>query len=203
MSARRLLATAALLATATLAVTACDPNNPGADAPPATAAPSASASSSAQPTASAQPSGKPSAKPTTAHSGSAKPTGKGTPTADCTTAAQHPGHKVINVTAATATQVTATPTRFVCGPTIDDDGYYQPIGGTASYTFAPGATAELFVQGDASGPRSVPLTQFANHAGDCAHQRPVPEPYSCFGGNYDITVDGSGRITKISELYHP
>ena len=52
-------------------------------------------------------------------------------------------------------------------------------------------------------PKAVGLAEFATHAEDCAHHREVPEPYGCFGGNYDITVDSAGRITKISELFHP
>jgi hypothetical protein len=207
MSAHRLLAIGALLATTTLALTACDPNATSGDAPPATAAATASTSAGAQPTGAATPSatptGRSTAKPTASHSASARPSGKATPTADCTAAAQKAGHKVINATAATATQVTATPTRFVCGPTVDDDGYYQPTGAAVSYTFAAGASAELFVMTEGMGPKSVPLAQFATHVGACAHQQPVPEPYSCFGGNYDITVDAAGHITKISELYHP
>ncbi|GAA5003725.1 hypothetical protein [Kitasatospora paranensis] len=209
MSAHRLLAVSALLATTTLALTACDPTGTSADAPAANASTAATASTStgARPTgagtAGATPTGKSTTKPTASRSAGAKPSGKATPTADCTAAAQKAGHKVINVSAATATQVTATPTRFVCGPTVDDDGYYQPTGAAVSYTFAAGAGAELFVMTEGMGPKSVTLAQFATHAGACAHQQPVPEPYSCFGGNYDITVDAAGHITKISELYHP
>ncbi|MEV7176908.1 hypothetical protein [Kitasatospora sp. NPDC093679] len=211
MSARRLIATAALLGAATLALTACDPNGTGAD----TAAPGAGTTASAAPSSSAtsaptgsatpttKPSTRPSGKPSTGRTTTAKPSGSGKPAADCTAAAQRPGHKVINVTAATATKVTATPTRFVCGPDIDDDGYYEPTGAAGAYTFAPGATAELFAMSSTMSPKAVPLAEFATHAEDCAHNREVPQPYSCYGGNYDITVDSAGRITKISELFHP
>lgn len=223
MTIRRLTATAALLAAATLALTACDPNGTGTDS----AAPAAGASAPAAtttgstdgtassapsaPSASSAPSGSrkatgasstASAKPG-GHAGSTGPTGTAAPTADCTTAAQRPGHKVVNVTAATATTVTATPTRFVCGPEVENDGYYTPTGAATARTFAPGATASLFVMGDTMGPKAVSLTVFAQHAGDCAHNAEVPEPYSCYGGNYDITVDPAGRITSVTELFHP
>ncbi|PBC78914.1 hypothetical protein BX265_3705 [Streptomyces sp. TLI_235] len=211
MSARRLIATAALLGAATLALTACDPNGSGADtvAPAASdpasasASPSSAASSSSSP--SARPSGtaKASTRPSASHSGTAKPSGSGKPAVDCTAAAQRPGHKVVNVTAATAAKVTATQTRLVCGPDIDDDGYYEPTGAASAYTFAPGATAELFAMSSTMAPKAVSLAEFAAHAEDCAHDREVAAPYSCYGGAYDITVDSAGRITRISELFHP
>ncbi|MEV6207430.1 hypothetical protein [Kitasatospora sp. NPDC051914] len=202
MSARRLIATAALLGAATLALTACDPEaSAGADtaAPAASSSPSGAAATGTTASRSATPTAKPSASRST----TAKPGGKGTPAADCTTAAQRPGHKVVNVTAATASKVTATATRFVCGPEVENDGYYEATGAATSHTFAPGATAELFAMSSTMAPKAVGLAEFAAHAEDCAHHREVPEPYGCFGGNYDITVDSAGRITKISELFHP
>ncbi|GJF28362.1 hypothetical protein KNE206_10620 [Kitasatospora sp. NE20-6] len=211
MSAHRLIATAALLAAATLALTACDPDGTGPDAAPPAAGTTASTTAPApvSPTTSTgtTPSGTPSAKatvkPSAARSTDAKPSGTGTPTADCTTAAQHPGHKVVGVVAATATGVSATPTRFVCGPDIENDGYYATAGTARSYAFAPGATAELFAMGGVMAPQRVPLTDFAAHAEACAHNTTVAEPYACYGGFYDITTDSAGRITAVSELFHP
>ncbi|WP_052681476.1 hypothetical protein [Saccharothrix sp. ST-888] len=215
MSAQRPLVAATLLATAVLTLTAC-----GSDGKKAATAGSVSAAASAgSVVASAPPSGSAatsttastsasasaSAKPTASHSATARPTSTGKPTEDCTTAAQRPGHRVVNILGADvgASEVSATATKFICGPDVDNDGYYQSAGSPAAFRFASGAQGELVVLDDRVGERAVPLPQLLQHADACGHHRPVDRPYSCFGGNYDVTVDGSGRITHITELYHP
>ncbi|MEV4558363.1 hypothetical protein AB0K51_15420 [Kitasatospora sp. NPDC049285] len=203
MNTRRLLGTAALLTAAVATLTACDPSDapaaPGATAS-ATASATAGATPSTAPTASVKPtastSAKPSAaKPSASHTGAAP--------ANCTTAAQRPGHRVINVTAGTADKLTATATTFICGPDIDNDGYYQATGAASSYSFASGATAQLVTVSGAVGTGPVSVAALVQHVNDCAAHHEPAAPYSCFGGMYDITTDASGKITAITELYHP
>ncbi|GAA2817230.1 hypothetical protein GCM10010441_47260 [Kitasatospora paracochleata] len=208
MTAHRLLATTALLAGAVLALTACDPDGsaPAAQtsatastAPTASAAPTASPTASAGTAGTASPTATKAGKPATPTTGATK----AAPTPDCTAAAQHPGHKVINATSATATGLNARATRFVCGPQVDNDGYWEAVGSFGPYTFAAGATAELVTMTSGVGSAGVPLSVLVQHVNDCAAHREPPAPYNCFGGTYDITVDGAGHITRISELYHP
>lgn len=185
MTASRLLAAATLL-TATLTLAACGPEKTPSST---SASPSFSASATAPTSA---PVGA-SASPT----GSTHPSRSASPAADCTANAKHPGHQVINVTAASGTQLTATATNFICGPDVPDDGYYQVTGPASSYTLAPGAVTEIVVLG--SGPdmlHKISLDQFDAHVKECSG-------HGCFGNNYDITVDPAGHITHISELYHP
>lgn len=205
MNARRLLATAALL-TATAALTACDPagDPAGPTAAPTTTAATSSAAPSPAPTASrtgAAP--RPSASRTGATPRPSASRSSAAPQADCTTAAQRPGHRVINVTAATAGQLTATATVFVCGPDVDDDGYYQPTGGPSTLALAPGASAALVTMGAPEPTRAVPVATLVQHVNDCAAHREPAAPFNCFGGMYDITTDAAGRVTSATELYHP
>lgn len=192
MSLRRPLAATALLATAVLTLTSCYATaDPEPEPSPSVAA---SAGTSAAPTASAA---------TTVPAAPAA--SASAPAADCTAAAQHPGHEVIKADAATAARVTATGATYVCGPDVTDDGYYRASGSAADHPFAAGATAELVSTAGSGGvaTAAVPLATLVSHINDCAAQRGVAEPYGCFGGFYDITVDGSGAITAISEVYHP
>lgn len=208
MSATRLLTTVALLAAATLGLTACDDNSTGSSAPTTAAtAPSTLASVSAA-SAPASPTGHPSTAPKPSGSGrtaTSQPPAPKTPSADCTTRAQHPGHKVIDVVGVTpgSLQLKATATRFVCGPDVPDDGYYESAGAPASYQLAPGATADLMVLDAQSGPRPASVADLIKHASECIQGHDVARPYGCYGNMYDITVDSAGHITDISELYHP
>ncbi|MDH6124559.1 hypothetical protein [Kitasatospora sp. GP82] len=205
MSAHRPLVAAALLATTVLSLAAC-----GAGSTTSTAAASASPAVATSPSASATVPQQSSATPAISHTATAHPSApgkpaQGTPAADCTTAAQRPGHRVVNVVSGTAgsSEIAATATKFICGPNVDDDGYYQPAGSPTTFKIASGAQGELFTLGNTTATRGVPVAQLIQHADDCGHHRPVDRPYSCFGGNYDITVDVAGHITHISELYHP
>jgi len=204
MTVRRLLVTAALLSTAALTLTACD-----GDTPPAPAA-TTSVAQSTTPSTPSSPGAPTVSSAATNHSAaptkSASPKASGataTPAADCTARAQRPGHKVIQATAATTTGLTAAPTRIVCGPDVPNDGYYETAGAPGPYTFASGTTAELVSLGQDSPTRAVPLAALVQHLNDCAAHRNVLAPYDCYGGTYDVTLDASGRITRIVELYHP
>ncbi|WP_329569554.1 hypothetical protein [Kitasatospora sp. NBC_01266] len=232
MRNNRLLATTALLTAALgLSLTACGPDStPSAGAssartaaspstntdpgtsPSSPSAPSAAAPSAAPvanaPTPVALPTTRPSAKPTAskpAAKPTAAPTTPTTPTADCTANANHPGHTVINATVGWADpdRIGANATKFVCGPDVPNDGYYQPVNQNSSYTFAPGATAHLVGQYASEGGMNVSIDTLLTHIVHCTTNNPTGNPSPCYGNNYDITVDGSGRITSISELYHP
>ncbi|MDH6578973.1 hypothetical protein [Kitasatospora sp. MAP5-34] len=214
MPAPRLLATAALLATATLGLVACDPTTPVPTSSPSSSSASAPVTSSpvtpSSPSASTG-SGKPSSHPSTSRpstsrpSATARPSASTSPVADCTARAHTPGYQVINVVSVVSgsNQLNATQTKFICGADVPDDGYYEPVGAPSPYRFAPGATAELLVLGDSMKLSTVPLAQFLTTADVCAQNHDVARPYACFGSKYDITVDSSGQITHISELFHP
>lgn len=210
-AARRLLATAALLTAAVAALTACDPEGDQAATGPATAFTTAAASAPAAPSAShgaptPTASGHASTAATRAATASARPSAahsSAAPQADCTAAAQRPGHRVINVTAAAADRLTATGTVFVCGPEVDNDGYYRATGAATGYSFASGASARLVTVSGAVDSAPVSVAALVQHVNDCAADREPAAPYACFGGMYDITTDAAGRITSVTELYHP
>ncbi|WP_329582737.1 hypothetical protein OG500_22135 [Kitasatospora sp. NBC_01250] len=155
---------------------------------------------SSQPTS--QPTPHPTTKPTTAKPTAAAPT----PGSDCTAAANHPGHKVINATVAWGdpNRIGANATTFVCGPDVPNDGYYQAVAPNTGYTFAPGAKATLlgrYVSTDPS--TAVSITDLLTHINQCVQHPGADGPHLCYGNNYDITVNGAGQITTITELYHP
>ncbi|MCX4749643.1 hypothetical protein OG455_29720 [Kitasatospora sp. NBC_01287] len=230
MRNRRLFAATALLTTALgLSLSACGPDTPSTTSPnanagaPSTAAstaPSTAPSTAANapapvatvptPPASAAPAAATSAKPTPAKT-TAKPTptkptaAPSSPTADCTAAATHPGHKVINAVTGWAdpNRLGGNPTKFICGPDVPDDGYYQSVAGSADYTFAPGATAHLVGNYASEGGQSVSITDLLTHIDHCTTGNTTGNPSACYGNMYDITVDSAGRITTITEVYHP
>ncbi|MFJ2780087.1 hypothetical protein [Kitasatospora sp. NPDC087315] len=123
--------------------------------------------------------------------------------AACTTAAERPGHRVLQVVTVARDQLTARPTRFVCGPDIPDDGYYEPTGSPARYTFAATATATLVDLEHAEPARPVPVPELVDHLDDCLADREPEPPYGCYGSDYDVVLDSRGRIMRIGELYHP
>ncbi|MDH6112170.1 hypothetical protein P3T36_006804 [Kitasatospora sp. MAP12-15] len=228
MRNRRLLTSFALLTTAlTLSLTACGPDStsggagtsagsaaasaPGAhpsanpslnadpigvtSTQPSAGQPSAAKPSAAKPTA-ATPSGKPTAKPSAA---------KPTPSADCTANAKKPGHTVINATVAWGNpdRIGANATKFICGPDVPNDGYYEAVAPNSGYNFAPGAKATLVGNYVSDGTKAVSVTDLLTHIDHCTQNPSGQDPYSCYGNMYDITVNGSGLITSIAELYHP
>lgn len=149
-----------------------------------------------------QPSAKPSAKPTTAKPTAAAPT----PGSDCTAAANHPGHKVINATVAWGdpNRIGANATKFVCGPDVPNDGYYQAVAPNTGYTFAPDAKATLLGRYISTDPSTaVSITDLLTHINQCVQNPGADGPHLCYGNNYDVTVNGAGQITTITELYHP
>ncbi len=199
MKTRRLLAAAALVCTA-LTLTACGPDETtGAAASPTAApgTPSSPPAASGKPAAPATPSGvKTSAKPT-----AAKPSGPA-PTADCTANAANLG-KVVEPTEvgfATHVWMKAKDTKFICGPDVPNDGYFESFGAAKLYTFSNDVKAYVL---ENIKPTSVSLNDFMNHADTCLKSpNTVQQPRSCYG-QYMITADSSNVITKIEERYRP
>ncbi|AUG76947.1 hypothetical protein CFP65_2089 [Kitasatospora sp. MMS16-BH015] len=210
MPARRILATAALATAAlTLSLTACDPTQPSDGKSAAAPAPTVTATAvpvSAPTGGTTAGAGQTTPKPTraTAKPGtSTKPSATAKPSADCTANAQHPGHKVINATVAWGSpdRIGANATKFVCGPDVPDDGYYEAVAPNTEYRFAAGAKATLLATGVKT--TEVPLARLLQQINTCTGHPGDAGDYSCYGNMYDITVDATGRITTISELYHP
>ncbi|MFE0458088.1 hypothetical protein ACFW1A_02350 [Kitasatospora sp. NPDC058965] len=204
MLARRLTATALVLTAAALTLTACGPDEspaPAAAGSPTasvTAVPSVPAAPSTGPAHPASPSAKPSAKPT------AKPSGTAKPTADCTAAATSSiGRVVESVDSAYTVHVwmKAKETKFVCGPDVPNDGYFEGYGNPAVFTFSNDAKYLLFAD---MKPTPVSLDVFMKHMEDCRNNpSAVQQPYSCYGGMYAITTTGGNTVTSITELFHP
>ncbi|MER8183390.1 hypothetical protein [Kitasatospora sp. NPDC094015] len=202
MSVRRVLctaATAATVAAAGLALTGCDPSGDtgGQAAAPAASTPAAStpAAGAGSPKASA-PAATASAK------ASADPGDPGAePGADCGAApTMAAGHRMLNVSkASSGTVFYAKETRFACDP---NDGHWADAGPEKPYAFAPGAVAELTDLSFRT--TKVTLAQLAEHTAKCLDHTEDPEKRPCFSNlTYEVVLDASGKITKVSEKFHP
>ncbi|MCC9311774.1 hypothetical protein LN042_32710 [Kitasatospora sp. RB6PN24] len=215
------IAAATVVAAAALALTACGPDDTGdsAGASPSAAA-SATASAAASATASAGASA-PAASPTAVTSvkpisgGSAKPTGAAkpsatkssgaTPSSDCTELAlKNIGGQVVEATDngyLTHIWMKAKPAKFVCGPNVPDDGYFEGYGSPALYSFSNDVKTFLL---EGATPKAVDLDTFMKHQDACLHNPSgVTAPYACYGNRYVLTVTGQNVVTSITELYHP
>lgn len=210
MNANRLTAAAAL-AVAALALTACGPKaTTGAAAPsaapsgPSTSASAAPAALPAAPSASATRSADAKPTPTTsAKPSAAKPTST-TPVADCAKNA----HRVLQATEngySTSVWMRAKATKFVCGPDVPNDGYYEGYGNPEVYTFSNDVKTSLMIQTDSGlGVKSVDLPTFMKHMDDClTDMSTVARPYFCFGNMYAVEVNDKKVITSIDEVYKP
>jgi hypothetical protein len=211
MKVNRLAAAAAVAATAVLALTACGPDEVNGAAGSSTSAAAPAGGGTAQPapagsgapTHTAKPTGtaKPTAKPT-----GAKPSGGATPSQDCTAAAQQDrgGQQVVEATDngyQTSVWMKAKPTKFVCGPDIPDDGYYQGYGSPALYSFSNDVKTYVLV---GATPTAVSMDAFMKQQDDCLHNpNAVAAPGGCFGNQYVITANSQNVITSISQQYHP
>ncbi|WP_354641651.1 hypothetical protein [Kitasatospora camelliae] len=192
MSSRKLLL-AVVAATAALTLTACEgdgSDTAGAQGAPTTAAATSSAAApSTAPTASKSTAAKPTA---------AKPTGGATRTADPSCAPKlSAGHKVVKVTKhATATQLFAADTVYECK--MPDQGWWEN-GPEKTYPVAANAKAVL---SDAGKKPAVPVAKLVEHLNKCLDG--TKDTYQCdTGTEYEITVDGSGKVTAIEELWGP
>jgi hypothetical protein len=201
-------AAAAIVATAALALTACGPDdtsNSAGSSPSAAASAGAGNPSAAAPvpSASAKPTAASPAKPT----GAAKPTKSSgpTPSSDCTQLAiKNIAGQVVEATDngyMTHIWMKAKPAKFVCGPGVPDDGYFEGYGSPAVYSFSN--DVKTFLLNGAS-PVPVDLDTFMKHQDACLHSpSSVTAPYACYGNKYVITVTGQNVVTAITELYHP
>ncbi|MFD2764561.1 hypothetical protein [Micromonospora eburnea] len=98
-------------------------------------------------------------------------------------------------------RIGANETRFVCGPDVPNDGHYvATVSSPDAYEFAAGATAQLFVGVQT---QDVTVDVLLQHINTCTQNPNSMKPYSCYGNMYDLTLDASGKITQIRELYHP
>ncbi|MFG2889153.1 hypothetical protein [Streptomyces sp. NPDC048248] len=186
---RRLLA-AAVLAGALATLTSCKGAAPAAS-PEETAATSAAASPTSAPSDSPSP------------SASASPVKDlpidPEPTSDCTPRKLAAGHRMVRITGAPSGGVLAVKeAEFACDP---NGGGYAGTGKAARYRLAAGATGDL-----ATGPvdhRTVPLAQLTEHLTACLRHESVKAPWACSGDIYEITVNASGDVTHLSEVWHP
>ncbi|MFG2222001.1 hypothetical protein [Streptomyces sp. NPDC048644] len=189
MLTRRLLAAAALAA-ALATLTSCKSDD-------ATASPGASASSAAsEPAASSEPS-KASGPSASAPESGDKPVDP-EPSFDCTPRKIPAGHRMVQVTAASSGgALSVREAEFACDP---NGGGYAGTGKAAHYQLAAGATVEL--SAGATAYRTVPTAELAGHLTACLKHRPVEPPLSCAGNIYELTVNGSGDVSHVREVWH-
>ncbi|WP_328742032.1 hypothetical protein OG436_12375 [Streptomyces caniferus] len=196
MFTRRLLAAAAVAATlATL--TSCKGEDPAAS-------PEGSASAAASPAST--PTGAATDGPTDAASPAASASASGQkdlpidpePTSDCTPAKLPEGHRMVQVTRAPAGgQLAVKDAKFACDP---NGGGYAGTGKAGQYRLAAGATAELTTS--ATGHRTVPLATLTEHLTACLKHDQVKAPLACSGDIYELTLNGSGAVSHLREIWH-
>ncbi|WP_031065524.1 hypothetical protein [Streptomyces sp. NRRL WC-3742] len=181
---RTLLAAALLGCTAMAALTACDP----ADSGPTVTAASAAAAADDQ---GEDPLADDFGDEDDLDAVPSAPGAPSSPTPGCTAPAPQPGHQVVLVVTADASELTARPADYSCAQTR-----YLPTGPAVHYGFADsGVTATL-----AERPRPVPLDELIDHLGDCLAAQ---DPATCHGNAYDVALDQHGRISRIGELDLP
>ncbi|MEU8993932.1 hypothetical protein AB0C95_03765 [Streptomyces caniferus] len=198
MFTRRLLAAAAVAATlATL--TSCKGEDPAAS-PEGSA--SAAASPASTPTDAATDGPTDAASP--AASASASASGQKDlpidpePTSDCTPAKLPEGHRMVQVTRAPAGgQLAVKEATFACDP---NGGGYAGTGKAGQYRLAAGATAELTTS--ATDHRTVPLATLTEHLTACLKHDQVKAPLACSGDIYELTLNGSGAVSHLREIWH-
>ena len=191
MFTRRLL-TAAVLAASLATLTSCKGEDPAAS-------PEASASPASKPT------GAPTAPPTDAPSPSASASSgqkdlpiDPEPSSDCTPAKLAKGHRMVQVTRAPAGgQLSVKEAQFACDP---NGGGYAGTGKAGQYRLAAGATAELTTS--ATGHRTVPLATLSEHLTACLKHDQVKAPLACSGDIYELTLNGSGAVSHLREVWH-
>ncbi|MEV5479540.1 MULTISPECIES: hypothetical protein [Streptomyces] len=187
MFTRRLL-TAAVLAASLATLTSCKGEDPAAS-----------------PEASASPASKPTAAPTDAPSPSASASSgqkdlpiDPEPSSDCTPAKLPKGHRMVQVTRAPAGgQLSVKEAQFACDP---NGGGYAGTGKAGQYRLAAGATAELTTS--ATGHRTVPLAALSEHLTACLKHDQVKAPLACSGDIYELTLNGSGAVSHLREVWH-
>ncbi|WP_405409959.1 hypothetical protein [Streptomyces decoyicus] len=186
MFTRRLLA-AAVCAAALATLTSCKGADTDASAPSASspaAPPSGSPASSAAASASASPVKDLPIDPE--------------PTSDCTPGKLPKGHRMVQVMAAPSHgALSVRAAKFACDP---NGGGYAGTGKAARQPLAPGATAELST--GATGHRTVSVAELTRHLSACLRHDRVEPPLACSGDLYEVTVNGSGAVSHLREIWH-
>ncbi|MEV6568767.1 hypothetical protein [Streptomyces kronopolitis] len=192
MFTRRLL-TAAVLAASLATLTSCK----GEDT---------AATPDAHVSAASSPASTPTDAPTDAPSASASASASGQkdlpidpePSSDCTAPKVAAGHRMVQVTRAPAGGVLAAErAQFACDP---NGGGFAGTGKAGRYRLAPGATAELTTS--ATGHRAVSLAALGGHLTACLRHDQVKAPLACSGDIYELTLNGSGAVSHLREIWH-
>ncbi|MCF3174369.1 hypothetical protein IPZ61_13695 [Streptomyces sioyaensis] len=199
MFTRRLL-TAAVLAASLATLTSCKGEDPAAS-------PEKSASSASSPEATPTDASSPEATPTDAPGDDPSPSASSgqkdlpidpEPSSDCTPAKLAKGHRMVQVTRAPAGgQLSVKEAQFACDP---NGGGYAGTGKAGQYRLAAGATAELTTS--ATGHRTVPLATLSAHLTACLKHDQVKAPLACSGDIYELTLNGSGAVSHLREIWH-
>ncbi len=198
------LAVAAVLAAAALALTACDPEGSSSDAPGSTPTAAATATATAGGSATAPAaSGTPKPAASGGKSTAGATGGTTVPAADCTANAS--GRTVLQATEnayLTHIWMRARSTRFVCGPDVPDDGYWEARGDAQVYEFDNDVKTYLLDENLKE--KSVDLTTFMKVQESCLKKAQPAAPYRCFGNNqYEVKLGAQNKVLSITELYHP
>ncbi|MCM2579288.1 hypothetical protein [Streptomyces meridianus] len=190
---RRLLLTAASLAAALLTLTACGPDEGSDDAQPATPTATTSPAPTASPSDPAT-----SAAPTASASDPAGlPAGDEGPSAadGCAAPSLPPGNRVLEVTAKPSGGVVkAQATRYSCGM---NGGSYHGAGAVKAYRLAGGAGFELATDGAKH--RKASLAEVSRVIDACVSSA---DANYCRDNIFTVTTDSSGRITRMSQVWH-
>ncbi|MEV7216433.1 hypothetical protein AB0O31_25500 [Kitasatospora cineracea] len=200
-------AVAAVLAASALALTACDPEDSSSDAsgstPAATSSATAGGSAPAAPAASGSPKPVASGGKSTGGGTTGGTTGKTTaPAADC--AANAAGRTVVEATEnayMTHVWMRAKSTKFVCGPDVPNDGYWQAQGDPQLYSFDNDVKTYLLDENLKA--KSVDLFVFMKAQEACLKQAQPAAPYRCFGNQYEVKVGAENKVLSITQLYRP
>ncbi|MFC5664895.1 hypothetical protein ACFP3U_18135 [Kitasatospora misakiensis] len=180
MSSRRTALAAVTAAAAVLVLAACGPDD-GSDTAAAPAQSSAAQPPAAQPSAAQPSAGQPSA---------AAPGGA------CATPKPNGNHRVIHpVKQPRQDTVTYQETGYVCAGAT---GAWQPTGAQKALMFAQEVKAQL--QPGSGQYRTVVVGELWNHIGACLEHS--PDAGVCSPGlNYEIALDGEGKINEIREVF--
>ncbi|MEX2972690.1 hypothetical protein [Streptomyces sp. C184] len=191
MFTRRLL-TAAVLAASLATLTSCKGEDPAAS-------PETSASPASKPTdAHTAPATDAPSSSASASSGQKDLPIDPEPSSDCTPAKLAKGHRMVQVTRAPAGgQLSVKEAQFACDP---NGGGYAGTGKAGQYRLAAGATAELTTS--ATGHRTVPLATLSEHLTACLKHDQVKAPLACSGDIYELTLNGSGAVSHLREIWH-
>ncbi|WP_404867405.1 hypothetical protein ACI1MP_01130 [Kitasatospora griseola] len=193
--------TAAVLAASALALAACDPDGSPVGAAPGTAsaaAPTAGGAAAPSPATSKPAGGAESPGKSGAGTAKASP-----PAADCAAGAAALGTVVVAVDAAESpkTVLKARAAKFVCGPDVPGEGYFEAAGDAKTYEFASGAQA--FVLIDLKPKQATPQALAALVKACAKDPNSAPDLQHCYGNQLALKLDAQGRITTATQLYHP